>query len=66
MNKPDKVLPKGDYGVENDYAGTRPRARNMKDIESGTVRSEDFEEIKLLQWEMPKTKSDSQLGKDKA
>lgn len=63
MNKPDEVLPKGDFGVENDYAGIRPRPRNLMDIETGTVRPEDFQEIKLLQWEMPKPKSDNQLAK---
>lgn len=62
MNKPEKVLPEGEFGVENDYAGNRPRARNPRHIEMGIVRSEDFQEIKLLQWEMPKPKSDSQLA----
>lgn len=63
MNKPDDILPKGDFGVENDYAGIRPRPRNLMDIETGTVRPGDFQEIKLLQWEMPKPMSDSQLAK---
>lgn len=62
MNKPDKVLPAGDFGVKNDYAGIRPRSRNLMDIETGTARPEDFQEVKLLQWEMPKPKSDSQLA----
>lgn len=62
MNKPDDVLPKGNYGVENAYAGIQPRARNPKNIDMGIVRSEDFQEVKLLQWEMPKPKSDSQLA----
>ncbi|WP_029593259.1 effector protein Tle3 domain-containing protein [Franconibacter pulveris] len=63
MNKPDGILPTGDYGVENDYAGIRPRSRNLMDIEAGTVRPEDFQEVKLLQWEMSKPKSDSQLAR---
>ncbi len=42
MNKPDEVLPLGDFGVENDYIGIRPRSRNLMDIEMGTVRPEDF------------------------
>ncbi len=62
MNKPDNVLPQGDYGVKNDYAGIRPRSRHPKDIDMGIVRLEDFKEMKLLQWEMPKPKSDSQLA----
>lgn len=61
MNKPDEVLPQGNYGVENDYVGIRPRARNPRNIDLGIVRSEDFQEVKLLQWEMPKPKSDGQL-----
>ena len=48
--------------VVNDYAGTRPHTRNPKDIDRGIVRSEDFQEMKLLQWEMPKPKSDGQLA----
>ncbi|WP_312972977.1 hypothetical protein [Atlantibacter sp.] len=63
MNKPDDVLPKGDFGVENVYAGIRPHSRNIMDIETGTVRPRDFQEIKRLQWEMPEPKSDSQLAK---
>jgi len=62
MNKPDEVLPQGNYGVLNDYAGIRPRARNPRDIDMGFVRPEDFQEVKLLQWEMPKPKSDGQLA----
>ena len=62
MNKPDNELPQGNYGVVNDYAGTRPHTRNPKDIDRGIVRSEDFQEMKLLQWEMPKPKSDGQLA----
>jgi len=62
MNKPDNVLPQGDYGVMNDYAGIRPRTRHPKDIDMGIVRLEDFKEMKVLQWEMPKPKSDSQLA----
>ncbi|MEL2243195.1 DUF3274 domain-containing protein [Leclercia adecarboxylata] len=62
MNKPDEVLPKGIYGVENDFAGIRPRVRNPRNIDMGIVRLEDFQEVKLLQWEMPKPKSDSQLA----
>ncbi|EPL7510798.1 phage late control D family protein [Klebsiella aerogenes] len=62
MNKPDKVLPQGDYGVVNDYAGKRPQTRRPKDIDMGIVRTKDFQEIKFLQWEMPKPKSDGQLA----
>ncbi|MDU4841182.1 MAG: DUF3274 domain-containing protein [Leclercia adecarboxylata] len=61
MNKPDEVLPQGNYGVMNDYAGVRPRVRNPKNIDMGVFKAEDFQERKLLQWEMPKPKSDSQL-----
>ncbi|HDH0696790.1 TPA: DUF3274 domain-containing protein [Klebsiella aerogenes] len=62
MNKPDKVLPQGDYGVVNDYAGKRPQTRRPKDIDMGIVRTKDFQERKFLQWEMPKPKSDGQLA----
>ncbi|MFZ3619021.1 T6SS effector phospholipase Tle3 domain-containing protein [Leclercia barmai] len=62
MNKPDGVLPKGEYGVENNYAGIRPNVRNPKYIDMGVFKAEDFQERKLLQWEMPKPKSDSQLA----
>nr|WP_270094420.1 DUF3274 domain-containing protein [Leclercia adecarboxylata] len=62
MNKPDEVLPKGNYGVDNDYAGIRPNVRNPKNIDMGFFKAEDFQERKLLQWEMPKPKSDGQLA----
>ncbi|URN98347.1 DUF3274 domain-containing protein [Leclercia adecarboxylata] len=62
MNKPDEVLPKGQYGVENGYAGIRPNVRNSKYVDMGVFKAEDFQERKLLQWEMPKPKSDSQLA----
>lgn len=62
MNKPDEVLPRGEFGVVNDYAGKRPQTRRPKDIDMGIVRTKDFQEIKFLQWEMPKPKSDGQLA----
>ena len=62
MNKPEEVLPKGEFGVSNDYSGTRPRSRNLMDIEMGTIRPEDSQEVTLLQWDMPKAKSDRELG----
>ena len=62
MNKPDEVLPQGDYGVENDYAGIRPRVRYPKNIDMGVFKAEDFQVRKSLQWEMPKPKSDDQLA----
>ncbi len=62
MNKPDEVLPQGDYGVENDYTGIRPRVRYPKNIDMGVFKAEDFQVRKSLQWEMPKPKSDDQLA----
>ncbi len=62
MNRPDEVLPLGNYGVENDYAGIRPNVRNPKYVDMGVFKTEDFQERKLLQWELPKPKSDSQLA----
>ncbi|QCZ26229.1 effector protein Tle3 domain-containing protein [Leclercia adecarboxylata] len=62
MNRPDEVLPQGNYGVKNDYAGIRPNVRNPKYVDMGVFKTEDFQERKLLQWELPKPKSDSQLA----
>ncbi|MEB5750483.1 DUF3274 domain-containing protein [Leclercia adecarboxylata] len=62
MNKPDEALPQGHYGVENDYAGVQPNVRNPKNIDMGLFKADDFQERKLLQWDMPKPKNDNQLA----
>ncbi|AUU85565.1 T6SS effector phospholipase Tle3 domain-containing protein [Leclercia sp. LSNIH1] len=62
MNKPDEALPQGHYGVENDYAGVQPNVRNPKNIDMGLFKADDFQEKKLLQWDMPKPKNDNQLA----
>ncbi|MNC80377.1 hypothetical protein D3C75_1331530 [compost metagenome] len=61
MNKPDNILPKGDFGVVNDFAGTQPAPRNRIDIEMGIARPESFKEKTVLQWAMPKALTDSQI-----
>jgi hypothetical protein len=62
MNKPQNVLPKGCFGVVNDYVGTRPNQRNKLEIDTGIVKSASFEEKNILQWDMPRALSLSQIN----
>ncbi|EOV9658690.1 DUF3274 domain-containing protein [Cronobacter turicensis] len=55
MNKPDEILPEGDFGVENKYMNTTT-IRPSRDLAVGN------QEVKNLQWDMPKPMSDSQLA----
>ncbi|WP_368525230.1 T6SS effector phospholipase Tle3 domain-containing protein [Enterobacter asburiae] len=62
MNKPQDVLPKGCFGVVNDYVRTRPNQRNKLEIDTGIVKSASFEEKNILQWDMPRALSLSQIN----
>lgn len=55
MNKPDEVLPHGNYGVLNEF-NNATRVRPSRDLAAGN------QEVANLQWEMPKPKSDRELG----
>lgn len=55
MNKPDEILPKGDFGVVNEF-NNATRVRPSRDLAAGN------QEVANLQWEMPKPKSDRELG----
>lgn len=55
MNKPDDVLPKGDSGVENQF-NNATTVKPSRDLAAGN------QEVANLQWEMPRPKSDSDLG----
>ncbi|MFH2193141.1 hypothetical protein [Enterobacter hormaechei] len=55
MNKPDEVLPKGEYGVENHFNNASP-AMPSREL---SIRNQD---VANLQWDMPKPMSDSQLA----
>ncbi|MEH3773573.1 DUF3274 domain-containing protein [Enterobacter asburiae] len=55
MNKPDDVLPKGEFGVENQF-NNATTVRPSRDLTVGN------QEVANLQWDMPKPKSDSDLG----
>ncbi|HDS6853856.1 MULTISPECIES: DUF3274 domain-containing protein [unclassified Enterobacter] len=55
MNKPDEVLPKGEYGVKNQFN----HATTIKP--SGDV-AKGNQVVANLQWDMPKPMSDNQLA----
>ncbi|EPQ9051532.1 T6SS effector phospholipase Tle3 domain-containing protein, partial [Cronobacter turicensis] len=55
MNRPKEVLPEGDYGVENQF-------NNAITVKPSRVLAAGNQEVKNLQWDMPKPKSDSQLA----
>jgi len=55
MNKPEEVLPKGDFGVENQF-NNATKVIPSRDLAAGN------QEVANLQWDMPKPKSDRSLG----
>lgn len=55
MNKPDDILPKGEFGVENQF-NNATTVKPSRDLAAGN------QEVANLQWDMPKPKSDSSLG----
>ncbi|EPQ9051537.1 T6SS effector phospholipase Tle3 domain-containing protein, partial [Cronobacter turicensis] len=55
MNKPDEILPEGDFGVENKYMNATT-IRPSRDPAVGN------QEVKNLQWAMPEAKSDADLA----
>jgi Protein of unknown function (DUF3274). len=55
MNRPDQVLPKGEYGVVNTYMNATS-VKPSRDLAAGN------QEITNLQWDMPKPKRDSELS----
>lgn len=55
MNKPDDILPKGEFGVENQF-NNATAVKPSRDLAAGN------QEVANLQWDMPKPKSDSDLG----
>lgn len=55
MNKPDDILPKGDFGVENQF-NNATAVKPSRDLAAGN------QEVANLQWDMPKPKSDNDLG----
>jgi len=55
MNKPDAILPTGDYGVVNKF-NNATRVVPSRDLSTGN------KEVPNLQWDMPKPLSDSQLA----
>ncbi len=54
MNKPEDVLPKGDFGVDNQYM-------NAKKVIPARYPETENREVANLQWDMPKTLTDYQL-----
>ena len=56
MNKPEDVLPKGEYGVVNQF-------NNAKSVKPSRDLAAGNQEVKNLQWDMPKAKSDAALAK---
>ncbi|HFK5815478.1 T6SS effector phospholipase Tle3 domain-containing protein [Enterobacter kobei] len=55
MNRPDDILPTGNFGVVNEF-NNAITVKPSKDLAAGN------QEIANLQWDMPKTKSDRELG----
>lgn len=62
MNKPDDILPTGEFGVVNDY-GPREKiyVRSRVEIEMGLFPYGSTGMVKIPQWGRPKTLSDSEL-----
>ncbi len=56
MNKPEDVLPKGDYGVVNQF-NNATSVKPSRDLAAGN------QQVKNLQWDMPRAKSDAALAK---
>ncbi|UTJ46183.1 DUF3274 domain-containing protein [Atlantibacter subterranea] len=55
MNKPEEILPKGEFGVENQF-NNATTVKPSRDLAAGN------QEVANLQWDLPKPKSDSDLG----
>ncbi|HDC4533159.1 TPA: DUF3274 domain-containing protein [Enterobacter asburiae] len=55
MNKPNDVLPKGEFGVVNQF-NNATTVKPSRDLAAGN------QEVANLQWDMPKSKSDGDLG----
>lgn len=55
MNKPDEILPKGEFGIENQF-------NNSTTVKPSRNLATGNQEVANLQWDMPKPKSDSQLA----
>jgi len=55
MNKPEEILPKGDFGVVNQF-NNATTVKPSRDLATGN------KEVANLQWDMPKSKSDRDLG----
>ncbi|WP_052250290.1 hypothetical protein [Enterobacter sp. Bisph1] len=57
MNRPDEVLPTGEFGVVNEYGmpknAVQPSPRNRWEIETGAVPPHSMTAIPVLQWDMP-------------
>lgn len=62
MSKPEQVLPKGDFGVDNGYGPReKPYVRNRVEIEMGLFPAGSSGMVTVNQWEMPQPLNDSQL-----
>jgi len=62
MNKPDDILPTGEYGVVNDYGPReRPYVRNRVEIEMGLFPYGSRSMVPVDQWDMPPVLTDSEL-----
>ncbi|HGH4679292.1 TPA: DUF3274 domain-containing protein [Enterobacter bugandensis] len=55
MNRPDDILPKGNFGVVNEF-NNATKVKLSRDLAVGN------QEVANLQWDMPKAKSDRELG----
>jgi hypothetical protein len=55
MNRPDDILPTGNFGVINEF-NNATTVKPSHDLATGN------QEVANLQWEIPKAKSDRELG----
>lgn len=57
MNRPEDILPKGDFGVENEYM----HKYTIVPAQKNEIHNREQKEANL-QWDMPKPKTDSELA----
>lgn len=62
MNKPDDILPSGNFGVVNNYGPRQQqKIRTRREIALGIPHDINADMISIAQWDMPKSLNDEEL-----